>query len=482
MRNTQTNPSSAPAQRVDPKNAKANADGSIKIHAYGQGLELWVSGSGLKTWRTKAQRDGKRIRITLGTFPEINLTQARSARQKIRDAENPERERRVEKAQAKAEGTTLREVAAAAIGARSIKANWTDGVLDGVNARVESYILPKLGDHAIADVAIDDVEKLIVGLHQQKHPKTGRPIKQTAVFVKQHLSMIFDYALAKRMITFNPVRQIAPFLPSHTRGDEKPRPYVKTIEEAQAVLRAVEARAPFMSPWTLLALRLVALTAVRSSEALGARFSEFDLDRAVWTIPAERMKGKYGQKREHYVALSPQAIEVVKVALALRKNEFVFPSHHKGRGCMDRSTLSLAVAKALDKAGIGRVLVPHGWRSTFMTIGNEVDDGANFRVRDVMLAHSAFRDHAEEKDARKGGAERHYNHATYMSARHRIACQWADMLLPPGSPTALGVLTRIETTGKRESIGSMGAIKARDALRAIEAPASNVVPLRRTAA
>lgn len=459
----------------DAKRAKPRPDGKPYHLPFPGGLRLRIGATGAKTWKVKVQRNGDQTTVTLGHFPAMQVKQAQEAWARIRNTEDPLRARRVEKAQAKAEGTTLREVAAQAIEARSITEEWTAGVLDAVNSRVERYILPKLGDRAIADVTTDDVRAVVMAVHNK--------YARTAIFVKQHLSMICDYALASRMIPFNPVKQIGSYLPKHRRHRETPRPFVRTIDDARAVLRAVEARAPFISPWTLLALRLVALTAVRSNECLGARWSEIDFDKAVWTIPAERMKGKAAYKREHYVALSPQAIEVLQVARALRKNEFVFPSHRASSktGSMDRGTLSRLLRMALAKAGIGGVLVPHGWRSTFMTIGNDADDGANFRVRDVMLAHSAFRDHAEERDARTGGAERHYNHARYMTTRHRLACEWADMLLPAGSPTALEVLTRVEVSGQQH-IGGKGTIAARDALRAIEAPASNVVPLRRVAA
>ena len=455
------------ANSLDASRAVPNADGSRKILRFGDGLDLYI-GRRSKTWRCKVMRNGEQTWVTLGTFPDMSIKQAQAKRAAIKVAPDPAKTKRTERLQAIAAATTLREVAERAIETRALKAHWTDGVLDAVNARVERYILPKLGDHAIADVTMDDVEAVVRAVHK-RHARTS-------IFVKQHLSLICDYALRRRMIQFNPVKQIAEDLPSHTRGDEKPRPFVATIEDARAVLRAVDARAPFISPWTLLALRLVALTAVRSNEALGARWSEIDFDKAIWTIPQERMKGKHGHKREHVVALSPQAIEVLKVAAALRKNEFVFPSHRGGNGSMDRSTLSKSIATALAKAGLGGVLVPHGWRSTFMTITNEVDDGASFRVVDVMLAHSAFRDSAEERDARKGGAERHYNHAKYLSARHRIACQWADMLLD-GSPSVRDVLCRVEVPRIGKTGGGKGAIAARDLLRA-----TNVVPLRRTAA
>jgi integrase-like protein len=118
------------------------------------------------------------------------------------------------------------------------------------------------------------------------------------------------------------------------------------------------------------------------------------------------------------------------MARRLSQDELVFPGR---KGTADRSGINEIMTTALRRAGLGPVMVPHGWRATFSTIMNEVDP-ASFRVIDVMLAHSAFRSSVEDRDAAKGSVEGHYNHATFEGARHRIACLWADMLLD-GAPT-----------------------------------------------
>jgi integrase len=456
---TKATPPRAAAQReAPPRPDRAKAiDGKRTVYHYDHGLELWVSPSGLRVWRCRVQRDGKRVILPIGNCPAMDIKDARAKAASLRAAPNPIAIHREEKAQAIAGEVSFREVAAHWVATRSVKAHWTDGVKAAVEARLARYVLPKLGDKVIADVTMDHVEALISAVHRE-HPRT-------AVFAKQHMSGIFSFAVRRRMIPFNPVQQIAEDLPIRERGDEKPNPSVGTIEEARAVLRAFEARWKDVSPWSLLAHRLIALTAVRKNEALRARWEEFDLDAKVWTIPAERVKGKHGQRRPHFVALSPQAIEVIQAANAIRESDFVFPSRRKqsaipGRApsaTMDQSSLTRALREALGQAGLGPIMVTHGWRSAFSTIMNEIDDGASFRAIDVMLGHAAFRDHAEERDARKGSVERHYNRARYASARYRIACQWADLLLD-GAPSAM-------------------ALAGLDA-----APATNVVPLRRTAA
>jgi integrase len=433
---------------LDAQRAVPNADGSPLVLRFGDGLDLWVTPR-QKMWRCKVQRDGKRTTLNLGTFPDVSIKEAKAKRAAIKVAPDPAKARRTERVEAvEAAERTVRLVAERWMDARGRKANWTPLVRRAIGQRLETYVLRKFGDDPIGDLTTDDVEAIIGGVFT-KYPRT-------AVALRQHLSGMFAYAWRRGWVTSNLVEKIAEDLPVRKRGTEKTHAHVSTIEDARAVLAAVEARAKFLSPWTLLAHRLIALTAVRNGEARGARWSEFDLDAATWTIPAERMKGKDGSRKAHVVALAPQAIEVVRAALRLRKNEFVFPSRREGSEVLDRSSLAEAIKRSLEHAKLGRVLVAHGWRATFSTIMNELDEGASFRVVDVMLAHSAFRDSVETRDARKSSVEAHYNHAEYRSARHRIACQWADMLLD-NAPTAL-------------------------ALIGLEDAATNVVPLRRVAA
>ncbi len=448
--------SSSGAQRgpgfLDATRAVANADGKPNVLRYGDGLMLWVTPR-QKMWRCKVQRGGKLTTFNLGTFPEMSIKEAKAKRAAIKVAADPAQAKRTERVEAvEAAERTLRLVAARWMDARGDKANWTPLVRKAIGRRLDNYVLPKLGDRPISAITTDEVEGLIKGAFR-KYPRT-------AIALRQHLSGIFAYAARRDWCATNLVQKIAEDLPARKRGTEKTHPHVKTIEDARAVLAAVEARAigrvgrP-LSPWTVLAHRLIALTGVRSGEARGARWSEFDLDAATWTIPAERMKGKDGHRLEHVVALAPQAIDVVRAARRLRKNEFVFPSQQTKSDVLARSSMCDAIQRSLARAKLGRVMVTHGWRVTFSTIMNEVDEGATFRVVDVMLAHSAFRDSVEAKDARKSSVEAHYNKAEYRSARHRIACQWADMLLE-GAPTAL-------------------------ALIGLEDEATNVVPLRRPA-
>jgi len=411
---------------LDARNARPGSDGKPLVLRDGQGLDLWVMPSGLKTWRCKVQRDGRRTTVNLGYFPAMSIVEARTARMKIRSAEDPARERREEKERAEvAKGNTLREVAARWIATRSVNEHWTPRYQQRLEERLENHAFPKFGSTPVAEITLEQIGDLILSLARGR--KGQRPVQRTAVMLKQHLSAIFDFAVRWRMVPFNPVRQIAVDLPKRQRGEDTPRAHVSTIEDARAVLRAFEAKAPELHPATTLAHRLLALTGVRKEELLGARWSEVDFERAVWTVPAVRMKGKFGRKRDHVVALAPQAIEVLRTAQRIRKGEFVFPSEVRKDRPIFRDTLNRVMATALRESGLGPIMVPHGWRGTFSTIMNERDPSA-YRVIEVMIAHKAA-----------DGVEARYNHAAYLEARHPIARQWADLLLD-GAPTTRALL------------------------------------------
>jgi integrase len=258
------------------------------------------------------------------------------------------------------------------------------------------------------------------------------------VHVQQNLQLLFDYALRRKLVTENPVRAIAADLPKRVAGDprEVSRAHVETIEEARAVLRAVEASAS--GPFSKLAHRLIALTAVRKLEGVEARWSELveTADGMTWKIPAARMKGRRGHKREHVIPLAPQATDVFRAARALQvaagvSSDFVFPGQGM-RGSVERSCLNEVMGRALPRVGLTGRHTVHGWRATFSTINNEADPGAG-RVIDVMLAHKAF-----------GEVEGRYNKATFVAQRRALATAWANQLLD-GAPSASALVGLVET-------------------------------------
>ena len=189
------------------------------------------------------------------------------------------------------------------------------------------------------------------------------------------------------------------------------QPAITDLAELRALLAAAEAIPAH--PATKLALRLLALTAVRPGSVAGAVWHEFEgLDgpEPVWRIPAERMK----MKREHVVPLAPQAVAVIEaMGLLTGRFPFVFPNTRHAHKPMSEN----AMGYLLNRAGFHGRHVPHGWRSSFSTIMNE-RNRMDRQVIDLMLAHSPA-------DA----TEAAYNRAAHMGRRRELAEEWAGLLL-----------------------------------------------------
>ncbi len=189
-------------------------------------------------------------------------------------------------------------------------------------------------------------------------------------------------------------------------------------------------------PTSRLASRLLALTAVRSGVLRMAAPVEFeDLDGLApqWRIPAAKMKLVQERKNdpafEFIVPLSTFAVDVVRVTLAFVGTDapLLFPSTRDRKRPISDSTLS----KSYREAGFAGLHVPHGWRSTFSTVMNELAGKENRvgdrAIIDLMLAHVP------------SGVEAAYNRAAYMPRRRELAQEWADLLMH-GRPSASALL------------------------------------------
>lgn len=404
----------------------AKATDKPVVLRFGQGLILWVTPNGTKSWRCKYMPKGaKQTTVVLGRFPDMSIRDAHAARaairEQVRHGSNPKAiQREAVSARLTSEANTLRAVGELWAERARVKTEWTEGHDRAMRSRLDRFVYPKLGDLPVAAVTMEQVEALIFEVYRRS--------PSTATCIKQYLGRIFDYALRHRMVPFNPVTQVAVDLPTHSAGKREHNAHVRSIEQARAVLAAMEAnhaagsRAP--SPYTMLCHRFIALTAARKMEAVQAQWHEVDFERGIWTVPAERMKGKAGQRRAHIVALSPQALDVLRTAHALKRSAFIFPSPYAARTQLDRSALNELMQATLSRAGLGTVHTIHGWRHTFVTIMAE----ANFRDRpviDAMLGH---------KPIGASHAAMVYDHAELIEERRRVACAWADQLLQDALP------------------------------------------------
>lgn len=372
------------------RNAKAK-DKPLKLPD-GGGLYLYVTPAGSRVWRYRYEDQGKEQTLTIGQYPEIGLASAREARDRAASAKRSGRNPRHDRAVIL---QTFEEVARAWYEGR--KNSWTERHADDVIHTLERDVFPAFGKVAISQVTVQDVHAVLKAIEE-------RPAIETAHRVRQRISAVFVHAVASGLCSGDPAAIVKGALPT---VKHKRQPAITDIDGIRAVLKAAEAEPAH--PTTRLGLRLLALTAVRPGELRGAMPGEFDLQDAVWRIPAERMK----MKRPHDVPLSRQAIEVVQAALRLiARGPLLFPSSRHAHRPMSEN----AIGYLLNRAGYHGQHVPHGFRAAFSSVMNERFP-ADRAVIDLMLAHV------------QKGVEAAYNRAIHMDRRRALAQEWADLLL-----------------------------------------------------
>ena len=227
-------------------------------------------------------------------------------------------------------------------------------------------------------------------------------------------NQIMRYAVTHGLAERNPAADIKP---SDVLKPTKKTNYARLDQkELPELLRKIDAYDG--QPLTKLALQLMAFTFVRTSELIGARWEEIELDNKLWRIPAERMK----MKTPHIVPLSDQAIAVLAEIKALAADEILlFPSERRDGRSMSNNT----ILYALYRLGYHSRMTGHGFRGIASTILHE--HGYNHDHIELQLAHS-------KRDAVSAS----YNHALYLEPRAKMLQAWADYL--DGIKTGAAVL------------------------------------------
>ena len=178
-----------------------------------------------------------------------------------------------------------------------------------------------------------------------------------------------------------------------------------------------------VSPQVIYALKFIALTGCRPIEVTGARWSEFDFEAMLWTIPSERVKQKKGGERIHKVPITQNMVimlEELRSAFSYLNSEFVFPSTTcvkcgPGEQPIDRHSLSRAVDRKLQQLGVPK-FVPHDLRRTLATRLGDSDIGADPIVVEKILNHQLQ------------GVQKIYNLQEYMEKRKVVLNMWAKKI------------------------------------------------------
>jgi integrase len=364
----------------------------------GGGLYLLVSPDGSKYWRMAYRFHRKQKTLAIGVYPAVSLAQARDARgaaRKLLAADtDPMQARRERKRMEKLAAANTFE-AIAREWHENGKGHWTENYAKHVLKRLEADIFPVIGSRPLTEIEPLELLEALRKVEKRGALDIARRLRQVA-------GQIFRFAIATGHAKRDPTADLKGALKAAGRQQHhKAMPRT----ELPAFLRTLSSYDG--TPQTRLALRLMVLTFVRTTELRAARWSEFNLDGAEWQIPAERMK----MREAHIVPLSRQAREVLAELRGLAgKSEFVFPSPGV-EGCMSNNTMLYAMYRM---GFHGRATV-HGFRAVASTLLNEMGFNPDWIER--QLAHN------ERNKVRAA-----YNHAQYLSERQRMMQQWADYL------------------------------------------------------
>lgn len=382
---------------------------AFKLYDTG-GLFLLVTPAGTKSWRLKYRRAGREQLKTLGRFPDVNLAQARAARDQAKQ----------DLARGAGQIDQLRSFAdiARAWHAHNL-ARWSTAHADDVIAGFERDVFPVVGNKLIDDIRPSDLLQVIRAVE-------ARGCRATASRLRQRLSAVFGFAIAQDLVAADPAAQIGRAMAGTALV--QPHPALTDLEDCRALYAAcMHARA--IVP-VQLASRFLALTAVRLDAVRGLRWGEIEWDcaetgRPGWRVPPARMKlarAKKGEARfAHLVPLSAPALAILSAAAGIQgaqdgrsidPEQLVFAGRG-GSSPIGRGSIGALIARA----GYQGRHVPHGWRSSFSTILND-DLGPDYRTAiDRALAHSP-----------KDKVEAAYNRSAMIEQRTAIFDRWGELL------------------------------------------------------
>lgn len=369
----------------------------------GRGLYIFVSPSGYKAWRLNYRFEQRQKTLSLGAYPIVSLDQARAgclhAKKLLKLGQDPallardgrKRPKLVRKA------NSFDAVADEFLNKRRI-----EGIADTTMSK-KIWLLdmarPNLGSIPIKDIKPADILAVLKAVEARGTYETAKRLRTT-------IGEVFRYAVATLRAEADPTQVlrgalIAPKV-RHMPAITDPDAFARLIRAIWRYEGAAQSAG---------ALKLMALLFPRPGELRKARWKEFDLDRAVWTIPAERMK----MRREHRKPLPTAALHLLKgLQAGAGREDYVFPAVRNPDRPMSENTMNLT----LQRLGFSsEEMTPHGFRSSASTFLNE----SNLWNPDAIEAELA---HTDTKSVRAI-----YNRARYWEERLRMLEWWADHIL-----------------------------------------------------
>jgi integrase len=383
------------------------------------GLYLQLTPKGGRTWILRMQVGGRRRDIGLGGYPTVTLAlardKAREARDKVERGVDPVEERKAAKAkliEARRKGMLFGEAVNKAL-ATKLDAFRNEKHRSQWRSTLDKYAMPEIGALPVGDIDTAAVLRCLQPIWATK--------TETATRLRGRIEAVLSWAtVAGHRTGDNPARwagNLKELLPAASKVAKESNHPALQLDDAPAWLADLRERGGFPAR----ALEFLALTAARSGEVRGARWDEIDLDRALWIVPAHRMK----MQREHRVPLTAEAVTLLKALPRLDGSPLVFPGVRGGQ--LSDMALSMLMKRqhmvAIAAGGTGyldrvskRPPVPHGLRSTF---------------RDWVAERTQYPgDMAEVALAHRIGStvEAAYRRGDMIEKRRRMMADWAAFL------------------------------------------------------
>lgn len=397
-----------PLTDVQVKNAKAR-EKPYKL-SDGGGMYLEVMPTGSKFWRLSYRQSNRKAnRLTFGSYPETTLSEARdkrnAARRLLKDGIDPAKNRDDRKRIAEEKAAQTFEKLAREWHTNKLS-TWRESTAKDTLRRLEVDIFPQIGAMPIASITH---QHLIAALRKIEE----RGANEIAHRLKAICARVFSYANQQGIENRNPAADLKDVLKPAPAGHFA----AITSDELPAFLAAMNKNDARLYKPTRIAVRLMMLLFIRTSELIETPWSEIDLEAGEWVIPWQRMKrGKLTvnpDKTNHHVCLSSQALALLHEMHALTgKGKYLFSNQRDHEKPMSNG----AILMALRRMGYQNRMTGHGFRALAMsTIKEKL--GYRHEVVDRQLAH-----------AQKDKVASAYDRATFIVERKKMMQEWADYL------------------------------------------------------
>lgn len=278
--------------------------------------------------------------------------------------------------------------------------NWVIGTRKRNEGALNNHIYPVMGNRDVRKITKEEWLKLFQTIQKKKHPRTGKPIIEMGNRLRTLCRYIYDLAEVKGLMDHNPIFGVHKFMEKH----KKQNMLHITEEELPDLLKAIRS---YPSRPISIGLQLSIMLGCRPTEMRMAEWKEFNLEKALWVIPAHRMK----KRIEHTIPLPQQALELLS---NLKYYSGDSPYLFRGRDSTNKAISNNTFNKALKTMGYAGKQTPHGFRHILST---------------ALRERGFAREHVEAALAHKtGGVEGVYNKAVYLSQRTEMMQFWANYL------------------------------------------------------